>query len=471
MNPQDNPLFTAYVLGELNAEEAASVHESLAQVPASGHELEQIEAVTDALRHGAPLSQARLTHEQRHAVLHPANLPRRVQLLQPRQPAPRPRSLFWPVVGGLLKAAAVLALMGAAYFAGWSVGPQVTPPVAGSETVDDQPEAEQPKIVETNVPEEPQPVFAEASPSEMSVPPVSVPESKETAPALVLAEAHPAPVKQEPVIVKATAPVAKGPSNVIPNMGFAMAAGKSRFVSTTKQPVDQYSLRPAQLKPEPPKTSKEGVFASPRTGDGKPEAKQPAHSKDLYVHSWQAEVAASPWNPGHRLLRIVVQLPADQPAVISGEGEFPLRITFDAANVKEFRMLCERHEAARELRTAGKHVVWYEFLPNGAADVNHERQIASVTLPNVKFTSQTVGPFDGSRLRVIDRGFKLENARDDFLFEASVVGFGLLMRGAEQTGALDHQLVLALAQKSAGKDVERGRFLRLVQDARRIAGL
>ena len=134
-------------------------------------------------------------------------------------------------------------------------------------------------------------------------------------------------------------------------------------------------------------------------------------------------------------------------------------------------MLCERHQSARELRTAGTHVVWYEFLPNGAADASHERQIASVSLPNVKFTSQIVGPFNGSRLRVIDRGYKLENARDDFLFEASVVGFGLLMRGAEQTGNLDHQMVLALAQKSAGKAAERTRFVRLVQDARRIAGL
>lgn len=475
MNPQDNPHFTAYVLGELNAEEAAAVHQSLAQqVPAAAHELEQIEAVTDALRHGAPLSQARLTHEQRHAVLHPANLPRRVQPLQPRQPTPRPRASFWPVVGGLLKAAAVFALMGAAYFAGWSVGPSVTPVASNHEPASEpaaQAPVEKPELVQVAVTEESPPVFAKASPSEVSVPPISVPESKETAPAPEVAVTRSEPVKPELVVVTAPAPVAKSSANVIPNMGFAMVGGKSGFVSTTKQPVDQYSLRPAQLKPVPPKASKEGVFASPRAADAKSDGKHPAQSKDLYVHSWQAEVAASPWNPGHRLLRIVVQIPADQPAVISNGGEFPLRITFDAANVKEFRMLCERHQAARELRSAGTHVVWYEFLPNGGADASHERQIASVTLPNVKFTSQTVGPFDGSRLRVIDRGYKLENARDDFLFEASVVGFGLLMRGAEQTGTLDHQMVLTLAQKSAGKDAERGRFVRLVQDARRIAGL
>ena len=62
MNPQDNPLFTAYVLGELSAEEAASVHASLAQVPASGHELEQIEAVTDALQRFRNVCVGKLTH-------------------------------------------------------------------------------------------------------------------------------------------------------------------------------------------------------------------------------------------------------------------------------------------------------------------------------------------------------------------------------------------------------------------------
>jgi hypothetical protein len=32
-------------------------------------------------------------------------------------------------------------------------------------------------------------------------------------------------------------------------------------------------------------------------------------------------------------------------------------------------------------------------------------------------------------------------------------------------------MVLTLAEKSAGKDAERARFVRLVRDARRIAGL
>ncbi len=464
MNIPDNPHFTAYALGELTAEEAAAVHESLAEFPAAAHELEQIEAVTDALRHGAPLPHARLTHEQRHAVLHPANLPRVIQPLLPRQPVARPRASFWPVMSGVLKAAAVIALMAGAYFAGWSFAPAVTP-VADVEPAtesDPQPVAD-PALVEAKDVKS-QPVVAERAAEKVE----AVSESQKPAPVLA---ARMEPAKPEPVVVKVVTPPVIAPSNAVPDMGFTMSGVKSEFVSTTKQAADQYRLRPALLKPTPPKSAKEGVFASPQVSGGKADAKQAQPVKDLYMHSWQAEVAPSPWNPGHRLLRIVVQLPADQPAVISGNGEFPLNVTFDAANVKSFRMLCERHQAARELRSAGTHVIWYEFLPNGPTDAGRERQIASVTLPNVKFTSQSVGPFDSSKLRVIDRGYKLANARDDFLFEASVVGFGLLMRGAEQTGALDHQMVLTLAEKSAGKDAERARFVRLVRDARRIAGL
>lgn len=467
MNIPDNPHFTAYALGELTAEEAAAVHESLAEFPAAAHELEQIEAVTDALRHGAPLPHARLTHEQRHAVLHPANLPRVIQPLLPRQPVARPRASFWPVVSGVLKAAAVIALMAGAYFAGWSFAPAVTQ-VADVEPVtesDPQPVADAAvmEVAEVNS----QPVVAAHAQEEIKTAPVS----QKPAPAPVLA-ARTEPVKSEPVVVNVVSPPVVPQSTATPDMGFTMAGVKSEFVSTTRQAADQYRLRPALLKPTPPKPAKGSVFASPQVSGGKANAKQtPPEIKELYMHSWQAEVAPSPWNPGHRLLRIVVQLPADQPAVISGNGEFPLNVTFDAANVKSFRMLCERHQAARELRSAGTHVIWYEFLPNGSTDAGRERQIASVTLPNVKFTSQSVGPFDSSKLRVIDRGYKLANARDDFLFEASVVGFGLLMRGAEQIGTLDHQMVLTLAEKSAGKDGERARFVRLVRDARKVAGL
>lgn len=485
MNPQDNPHFTAYALGELSAEEARELHEMLAAAPGAAHELEQIEAVTDALRHGAPIPQARLTHEQRHAVLHPASMPRRVQPMQPRQPAKRSSPVFWSTMGAVLKAAAVVALSGAAFLAGWAFSPVMkeaaqiaaTPPKT---TLEPKTEAVvQPSVSET-------PMVAEAKvPEPKTVPPVTTP-AEEQKPVVVRKEvevvavpppaATPAPVSKTasaPVLVTVPAPaVAAAAPEARQDLGFTIAGGRGSFASTTKQAVDQYSVRPGLIKPATPKAKGEAL-ASPQTVTAKPEAK-PARVSEVYIHSWQYEVASCPWNPSHRLLRVVIQMPADQPAVLAPDAAFPLQVNFDQANVKQYRMLGERHVTAAELRSAGTHVLWYEFQPNGApTEAVRDRLVATVTLPNARFTSQTVGPFDSSKLQVVDRGYQLQNAREEFVFEASVLGFGMLMRGMDLTGSLNHSLVLDLAKKAKGADAngERARFIRVVQDAQRVAGL
>lgn len=478
MNPQDNPHFTAYALGELSAEEARDLHAVLASTPSAAHELEQIEAVTDALRQGAPLSLSRLTHEQRHAVLHPSNLPRRIQPMMPRKASRRSREVFWPVMGALVKVAAVVTLSGAAFLAGWTYGPEVK----SAAKMADAPESDLPAEKEV----QPQALPEKAAPAPMVAVAVK-PEPKATLPApvptveKVVAEVKPAtapapaPVVKEVVVVANATPVKELPAApvVTPSMGFTLPAGHGTFVSTTKQATDSFSLHPAQLKPLPPKT-KGQAFASPQMTPNKPEPKA-ERAADLYIHSWKAEVAACPWNPANRLLRLVIQLPADQAAVLGSDASFPLQVTFDKANVKQYRMLCERHLAAPELRNAGTHVLWYEFQPNGSGEIPRDssRQVATVVLPNARFISQAVGPFDSSKLQIMDRGYSLQNAREDFVFETSVVGFGLLLRGAEHLGGLNHDLVLNLANQSKGADSngERGRFIRLVQDARQAAGL
>lgn len=461
MNPQDNPNLTAYALGELSAEEARELHAILAATPAAAHELEQIEAVTDALRQGAPIPQARLSHDQRHAVLHPANLPRRIQPMMPRKAAPRPQPAFWSVMGNVLKAAAVIALTGAAFLAGWSFSPVVqdaakiaaTPPKT----------QDTPKVVTASKPEPVKEIKTEPA----STPKLAVAEPAKPQPQV---EVKAPPVVKEIVVVSTPAPAAvPAPS---PSFGFTMPAGHGAFASTTRQPSDQLNLRPSLIKPAPQKTKGE-IFASPQAPNAKPEAK-PARVSELFLHSWKAEVASCPWNPAHRLLRVVVQLPANQPAVFSADTAFPLQITFDTANVKQFRKLSERHIAATGLDSAGTQVLWYEFQPNGAMDAARDRLIANMTLPGARFTAPLVGPFDsGGKMQVIDRGYSLQNAREDFVFESAVVGFGLLLRGAEQTGELNHDLVLSLAKQAKGADTagERARFIRLVQDAQKAAGL
>jgi hypothetical protein len=473
MNPQDNPLFTAYTLGELDFGQAREIHEALQANPSAAHELEQIEAVTDALRHGAPIPMDRLTPEQRHNVLHPTNLPRRMQPMMPRKPVVKAKPMMWHAVGTLLKAAAVIGLTGAAFFAGWHLQPQA------ATTADIQvPQPPKPEISKSKV--ETPDVVVEAPSIKATRPvveapkvtpaiaatPVSTPEKKQ--------EEKP---KAEPVVVAVTAKPAETKVAALPplNLGFSMPrAADAAFASTTRQANVKFSLQPALIRPVNIKDPK--ALASPVKPAAKGTDTKPKLASELLIHSWQSEIATCPWNNDHRLLRIVIQLPADQAAVTSvDDASFPMQITFDPLAVKQFRLLCERHQPAKELRSAGTHVVWYEFQPNGAVDAKREsgRQIAAVTVPKARFTSQTIGPFDSNSLRVIDRGYTLHNAREDFVFETAVVGFGMLMRGTDQLGSLNHELVLDLATraKSDGANGERTRFVKLVKDAQQAVGL
>ena len=460
MNPQDNPHFTAYTLGELDAAQAREIHETLHENSAAVHELEQIEAVTDALRHGAPIPNARLTPDQRHAVLHPSNLPRFVQPMMPRPAPVKKPAVFWSTFNVVLKAAAVIALTGSAFLLGWQMQPQAAPSVAEVTPPSTEPVKAQIK-----------PVIAEAPPKQPAPAVIAEPKPVSTPakPVLVVAEAP----KPAPIVIAKVAEDPKPAPQPPLNLGFTLPHGAAAFASTSKEPTGKFTLLPALVRPAPAKKDAQ-AFAAPVSNANAKAAVKPAMASELLIHSWQSEVATCPWNETHRLLRIVIQLPANQTAVTSvNAAAFPMEIAFDPLAVKQFRFLCERHIAAPELEKAGTHVVWYEFEPNGKSDIKAPaaRQIATVTVGNTRFTQKTVGPFDDSKLQVLDRGFTLENARDDFVFESAVVGFGMLMRGAGQLGSLNNELVLSLATRAKAESPERARFIKLVQDAQRAAGL
>ncbi|MBL9130444.1 MAG: hypothetical protein JNG86_04545, partial [Verrucomicrobiaceae bacterium] len=229
MNPQDNPQFTAYALGELDFGQAREIHDELQANSAAAHELEQIEAVTDALRHGAPIPMARLTPEQRHAVLHPTNLPRRIQPMMPRKPAPKPQPVFWTSVGRVLKAAAVITLTGGAFLAGWRMQPQ-----SGGLTEVKAPTP--PPVAEPNIDKKAAVVVEAPKPApakEEAVKPAPRVEAPAPVVAVVPAPEKPkAPVVEKAVVVvEAAKPAPQAPAA---NLGFSMPRGAAgAFASTT----------------------------------------------------------------------------------------------------------------------------------------------------------------------------------------------------------------------------------------------
>jgi anti-sigma factor RsiW len=213
--PHENPDLTAYAVGELDACQARDIHALLAACPVATHELEQVEAVTDALRQGAPIPQERLRPEQRHAVLYPANLPRRMGPMMPR-PIQRRPSVLWPVVSGILKAAAVLALTGAAYLVGRHVNVTSSSTVALTSDLQPVQPATVPEV-QIHAPAEPVMVAPIAATPQIEIPVVPVPVTlPEKAPVVVVQTPATEPVSKEPpapvmktLVVKDTPAVAK----------------------------------------------------------------------------------------------------------------------------------------------------------------------------------------------------------------------------------------------------------------------
>lgn len=480
MNPEqpDRPDLTAYALGELPPGQEREMREWIASDPGAQIELARIEAISEALHHGAAIPMAKLTLQQRQNVLTPPRGPRIMTPMMPRQPVARREPRMMPFVLGVAKVAAAITLAAGGYMLGRHIQAPASPDVAKSDAPKSTPTPQKPVDL---APLKSVPVRPHANAEMVAEFPTPAPASlvaaveKQPSPAAA-APATPVP---QPMVATSSTPATVETPKVTPAAPAAatIAPEAKGYATVNRDPVARITVRPYETRPAPVKL-KGDVLASPMTPAG-PAAKSPANDKgrapELYIQSWKAEVATCPWSPAHKLMRVLLQLPADQPASVSPANTYPMQISFDKLAVRNYRLLSESHVPPHAGTATAAHVVWYEIVPNGNEAIREAgRSVASVTVPGARFNSQTVGPFDGSKLQVLDRGVKWENAREDFLFETSIVGFGLLLRGEENLGALNHELVLKIARMAAGDkapDGERAKFIRLVQEAKRVTGI
>lgn len=490
MNPQDpnHPDLTAYALGELSPDQELEAREWIASSPETYAELARIEQVTDALHQGAPVPTAKLYPDQRQAVLNPTKSPRFVTPMMPRSPAVRRQSKIAPFLAGMAKLAAAAAIALGAFMLGKHFGGPVSTELATS----DQPvaapvremHAQKEPLRSTPVPKLETPVVAvptatdepaKAQPAVPSKPPVIVVAQAPTSPAETPVQAA-SRAGTQAIAVPAKQPVP--PPQVAKTPTTSVSVNDDGFTSTHRNAVSRVTLRPHETRPAPVRL-KGQTLASPlisQPPQAQPTGADRGRAPDLFIHSWKAEVASCPWNGDHKLLRVHIQLPADQPAAVSPDHAYPLQVNFDGISVRSYRLLSKSQHAPLEGSNSALNVLWYEIVPNAnAAEPSRDsgRIFATITLPNARFTTQAVGPFDSSKLQALDRGLAWENARDDFLFETAIVGFGLLLRGEDHLGSLNHDLVLRIAERAKGTDPggERARFIRLVRDAKQITGI
>ena len=472
-NEQD---LTAYALGELSREQEHAIREELAANAQAQAELADLETVTDALQHGAPVPLARLTDQQRELILRPAQMPRFIKPMAPRQVV-RAQPSRWAAVPGVVgRIAAAACIAAGAFYLGQHVGQ----PVSGTSQVVASPQGGAAPSKST-APEKAT-LLVKSVPTDVAPSPVLT----ANVPAAVVASA-PAPSPK----VESAAPVAVTPAAVatqkplpapvpVSSPAAPALAESAGFIATARQGESKITIRPYETRPAPVKLKPGEALASPLSA--KPAAATPAkparkeRAPDLLIHSWKAEVAACPWDESHRLLRVLVQLPADQAASTSPEFAYPLKVAFDSGAVRGHRLLSEHHARPENGDTTAAHVLWYEVVPvRAGTDIPREpgRAIASITLDDARFSSQKVGPFDDTRLLAMDRGQSWRGARQDFMFETAIVGFKLLLQGREGIGSLNLDLVLDLARQAAGDtpSPEAVKFIRVIQEAKRATGL
>ncbi len=458
-NSHDNQDLTAYALGELAREQEHAMRAAFAVTPEMRAELAGIERITDALHQGAPVPTAKLNPAQRQAVFNPTGMPRMITPMKPRQPVVLPRR-HSPVFRFAVQMAAAAAVAVGAFYLGQHFGAPVPNEIAA------QPEVKMPEVVKSEA--------TVVMPPKLT-PPIVVQDAPKPAP---LPEIKPAPAPQSPVVAVAPAPMAAPQVKVVAAPAPPVVAPLSSdegFTLASKAAASKITVRPFETRPLPVKLKEDDqVLASAL----KPQANAPVAPKndrkerapDLLISSWKAEIAACPWNDAHRLLRVLVQLPADQPASISADNAYPLQVTFDPIHVRAYRLLSQHHARPEAGATTAAHVLWYEVTPMRATDTG--RALATITMPTARFTSKAIEPFDDSKLIALDRGLGWRNARQDFLFETAIVGFKMLMQGDKATGNLDIDLVLALARQGAGDQPagEAAKFIRAVQEAKRVIG-
>ena len=472
MNNPDHPDLTAYALGELDAEHAETMSRWVAENAEAGAEVDALNDLCQRLQSTAPIAMDMLHPHQRDAIM---TGPQRVRKMVAAAKASRRRpSFFAPLAYGFSRAAAAAVLVTGGYMAGTHVSgskPTVaaTPAAPTPASVEVKPTTTavasvviQPPFKAKEVPQvvtAPPPVEPAAKPVQEEAVAVAPPKVEITTPAVE--------------VVVASLPPALLPAKELakPAMPKTQVLSES-FVSTTKSTLAQVTLRPAETRHVVPR-SNEAVAAAPLVHAAKA-IEAVAHGKqpDLLIHSWKSEVASCPWNEEHRLLRVTIQIPGDQPAAQQA-ASYPLQVTFSPNHVRSYRQICQRSIPAAAVDAPAFHIVWYEFQPNGQASEAATKIIGTATLSNSRFTTAAAGPFDGSKLHLLDRGADLNAAKDDFLFESAVVGFGLLLKGEKDTGELNHSLVLDLAKRAAGADRngERARFVKLVEDAEHSTGL
>jgi hypothetical protein len=436
----DHPDLTAYALGEPHADHVAEWMED----PALREQVDSIADLANHLQATTTIPTALLHPHQRAAVLTPPERVRQlVEAAKAREVKPKHR--IGAVAWGTVKWSAAAALVVGSFVAGTQISdtPEavaaIPPKAPTSGAVKADPVVQSPPVVQDVAPQV-QAVAKVEAPAKTEASPIPT----ATVASILVAGAEPALQIQ--------------PRSVI-DVGAVLQANRQADSRIAMQPRDLVAPRVSG-----------GVVAGARL----PKASAPAEAEreravDLRIHSWSADVMACPWKAELRLVRVAFQLPSVQARNI----DFGVELSFDPNTVRHHRHLGQRIIPAVDSTQAAQVIVWHEVLPNGqVGSAAAPRKLGTVKLPDARFTTPAMAPFDGSSLRIVDKGHGVSEARDDFRFETALIGFTLLMKGDATKPEPSLLKALATEALAAGDPYgERAKLVKLLTEAQAMTGL
>jgi hypothetical protein len=186
-----------------------------------------------------------------------------------------------------------------------------------------------------------------------------------------------------------------------------------------------------------------------------------------------AEVAAAPWQPGHRLVLIGIKARASD---ISKLNDVKIQVEFNPAEVNAYRLIgyenrAVRHDEDRKdagVMEAGQAVTGlFEIVPRGIEVQTAKSETLNI---QVHYKLGEGSASDLVEMPVVDRGASFNNASNDFRFAAAVASFGMILRDSPYKGQSSLDAVIDVAEKSKGADRTgyREEFVQLVRRVRTL---
>ncbi len=193
----------------------------------------------------------------------------------------------------------------------------------------------------------------------------------------------------------------------------------------------------------------------------------------------QMEVASAPWNPEHRLVRVGIKgKELDLNRVVAKDVK--IQLEFNPAQVSAYRLIGYENRLARnepfkkdlsvvaEMNAGRTVTALFEIVPAGVGTGVAGQQMLTL---NIAYTDPDGSESKRLEVPLMDSGKSFASASSDFRFAASVAAFGMILRDSPYKGTASLSDVLDIAQSSKGPDLDGSReeFIRLVSRARSLA--